>query len=114
MQFNVCKCKVMHVSRKSPRVLYTLRNNGLQIVEVENDIGVMISSDLKCTQQCMYAYTRINRVVGRDLYSCTKDITKYYFSTKAINRWNLLHQRMVDAQHQCTQELDGLSHGLVH
>ena len=31
-------------------------NNGLQIVEVEKDLGVKISSDLKCSQQCMYAY----------------------------------------------------------
>jgi len=37
--------------------------NGLQIVEVEKDLGVMISSDLKCSQQCMYAYTR-TRVMG--------------------------------------------------
>ena len=33
-----------------------MRNNGLQIVEVEKDLGVKIISDLKCSQQCMYAY----------------------------------------------------------
>ena len=36
MQFNVSKCKVMHVGQKNPSSLYTMRNNGLQIVEVEN------------------------------------------------------------------------------
>jgi len=41
-----------------------MRNNGLQIVEVEKDLGVKISSDLKCSQQCMYAYTKANRVMG--------------------------------------------------
>ena len=46
MQFNVSKCKVMHVGQKNPRSLYTMRNNGLQIVEVEKDLGVKISSDL--------------------------------------------------------------------
>ena len=47
MQFNVSKCKVMHVGQKNTRSLYTMRNNGLQIVEVEKDLGVKISSDLK-------------------------------------------------------------------
>jgi len=28
---------------------------------------------------------------------CTMDITKYLFSSKVINRWNLLDQGMVDA-----------------
>jgi len=28
---------------------------------------------------------------------CTRDITKYFFSNKVINRWNLLDQRKVDA-----------------
>jgi len=28
---------------------------------------------------------------------CTRDITKYFFSNKVINRWNLLDQRMVNA-----------------
>ena len=28
---------------------------------------------------------------------CTRDITKYFFSNKVINRWNSLDQRTVDA-----------------
>jgi len=28
---------------------------------------------------------------------CTRDITKYFFLSKVINRWNLLYQRTVDA-----------------
>jgi len=28
---------------------------------------------------------------------CTKDITKYFFSNKVINRWNSLDQCTVDA-----------------
>jgi len=41
-----------------------MRCNGLQIVEVKKDLGVVISSDLKCSQQCMYAYTKANRFMG--------------------------------------------------
>ena len=29
---------------------------------------------------------------------CTRVITKYFFSNKVINRWNLLDQRTVDAR----------------
>jgi len=64
MQFNVSKCKVMHVGQKNPGYLYNMGSNGLQRVDVEKDLGVMISSDLKCSQQCMYAYTKANRVMG--------------------------------------------------
>jgi len=60
----VSKCKVMHVGQNNPRFLYIMRCNGIQIEEVEKDLGVMISSDLKCSQQCMHAYTRANRVMG--------------------------------------------------
>jgi len=66
MQFNVNinKCKVMHVGQKNPRFLFTMRSNELQTVEVDKDLGVIISSDLKCSQQCRYAYTKASRVMG--------------------------------------------------
>jgi len=39
-------------------------NNWLQVVETEKDIGIMISSDLKCSQRCIYAYKKVIRVMG--------------------------------------------------
>ena len=56
MHFNASKCKVICVGQKNPRFSYSMSNNGLQVVETEKDLGVMISSDLKCSQQCNYAY----------------------------------------------------------
>jgi len=64
MQFNVSKCKVMHVGKKNPRHPYYMSSNGLKSVEVEKDFGIMIISDLKCSQQCEYAYSKANRVMG--------------------------------------------------
>jgi len=52
MQFNVNKCKVMHVEKNNPRRTYYMSSNGLRSVEMEKDLGVMITSDLKCSQQC--------------------------------------------------------------
>ena len=64
MQFNVSKCKVMYVWQKNPRFSYSMSNDGLQVVETEKDLGVMISSDLKCSQQCNYANKKAIRVMG--------------------------------------------------
>ena len=36
----------------------------LKVVETEKDLGVMTSSDLKCSQQCNYAYKKAIRVMG--------------------------------------------------
>jgi len=33
-------------------------------VEVEKDLGVLISADLKCSQQCVYACNKANKVMG--------------------------------------------------
>jgi len=30
----------------------------------QKDLGIVISSDLKCSQQCLYAYSKANRVLG--------------------------------------------------
>jgi len=41
-----------------------MSSNGLKSVKVEKDLGIMIISDLKCSQQCEYAYSKANRVMG--------------------------------------------------
>jgi len=49
MEFNVSKCMVMHVGKRNPMQSYCMDNIGLKPVEVENDLGIMITSDLKCS-----------------------------------------------------------------
>jgi len=50
MEFNVSKCKVMHVGKRNPRQSYCMGNIGLKpAVEVEKDLKIMITSDLKCS-----------------------------------------------------------------
>jgi len=41
-----------------------MSSNGLKTVEVKKDLGIIITSDLKCSQQCEYAYSKANRVLG--------------------------------------------------
>jgi len=33
-------------------------------VSYENDLGVWISADMKCSKQCMYAFNKATRVLG--------------------------------------------------
>ena len=43
----------MHVGQKNRGFLYNMGSNGLQRVDVEKDLGVMISSDL-CVHSNVY------------------------------------------------------------
>jgi len=64
MEFIVDKCKVMHIGKKYAKFPYYMRGNVLKEVEVEKDLGVLISVDLKCSQQCVYACNKANKVMG--------------------------------------------------
>ena len=64
MQFNVSKCKVMHVGKKNPKHPYYMSSSGLKSVEVDKDLGISVTSDLKCSQQCEYVYSKANRVMA--------------------------------------------------
>jgi len=45
MNFNVGKCKVMHVGRTSLKKSYYKRENILEEVDQEKDLGIIITSD---------------------------------------------------------------------
>jgi len=64
MLFNVGKCKVMHFGRTNPNNDYYMSNQKLETSCLEKDLGVMISSDLKPSQQCNQAYLKANRILG--------------------------------------------------
>jgi ribonucleases P/MRP protein subunit RPP40 len=64
MQFNVKKCKVMHIGKKNIRFEYSMDGVVLQTVEAEKDLGVVISHDLKISNQCMQAYVNANKMLG--------------------------------------------------
>ena len=47
MQFNVKKCKAIHIGKKNIEYEYSMNGVVLEVVEVEKDLGVLISHDLK-------------------------------------------------------------------
>ena len=58
MEFNVDKCKVMHVGNTNNNSSYYMEGSQLTEVSYEKDLGVWISADMKCSKQCMYAFNK--------------------------------------------------------
>jgi len=55
---DVIQCKIMHFGRANPTYDYYMSNQKLET------LGVIISSDLKPSQQCNQAYAKANRILG--------------------------------------------------
>ena len=64
MKFNVAKCKVMHTGNNNNEFSYEMNGKVLDKVLIEKDLGIMISSDMKSSQQCVAACNKANRVLG--------------------------------------------------
>ena len=56
MQFNVDKCKVMHIGKHNPEFKYSMANTELETVQEEKDLGVLISEDLKPSAHYTHSY----------------------------------------------------------
>ena len=70
MVFNKEKCHVMHLGRKNPRHYYTMGGHapGGQVLDKskwEEDLGVIVSDDLKPSKQCLAASKKANSTLGR-------------------------------------------------
>jgi len=64
MSYNVSKCQVMHFGGRNPCFSYDLEGVWLSESSVERDLGVLVSTDLKCGAQCLAARNRANGVLG--------------------------------------------------
>ena len=100
MVFNESKCTVMHLGKKNIEQTYSLNNVTLSKSVLEKDIGVMVSSNLKPSEQCTRAAQIANVVLGQMcrgvLYRDEKVWVKLYttyvrpyleYSTPAWNPW---------------------------
>ena len=63
--FNVGKCKVMHFGARNNKFNYTMDGVRLEEVEVEKDVGVLVASNLRPSQQCSAAAGKANGVLGQ-------------------------------------------------
>ena len=65
MEFNVQKCKVMHVGRSNAGHKYSMDGVELCTTEEERDLGVIMSYRLKPTAQCAKAARTAQAVLGQ-------------------------------------------------
>ena len=65
MEFNVKKCKVMHLGKKNKDYEYYMKGAVLSSVNQERDIGVLVESSLKPSLQCAEASRKASVVLGQ-------------------------------------------------
>ena len=69
MSLNGPKCKVMHFGKNNPRNKYWIEEGGLRqelaTTEVEKDLGIMITTDGKCSAQVEAAVNKAIWTLGR-------------------------------------------------
>ena len=84
MEFNVKKCKVLHVGHRNPRCEYQIDGVRLEVVEEEKDLGVVVASDMKPSRQCEKAAKGANAMLGmitRSFHYRSKDTLVPLFKT---------------------------------
>ena len=64
MPFNAAKCKVMHIGYRNPQSEYFLQGKALESTDSEKDLGVVITSDLKFSKQCIAAEKKAQKLLG--------------------------------------------------
>jgi len=64
MGFNVTKCKVMHIGNNNNKFSYEMNNKVLDTILVEKDLVIIISSDVKSSQQCVVACNKASLSEG--------------------------------------------------
>jgi ribonuclease P/MRP protein subunit RPP40 len=65
MEFNIKKCKVMHVGFNNQKYKYTMNGEKLEVTEEERDIGVNMTSSLTPSQQCKKAARTAQTVLSQ-------------------------------------------------
>ena len=64
LYFNVTKCKVIHFGPKNCCYDYRLNGQTLTKVETEKDLGIIISHDLKASENVTYHVKKANKMLG--------------------------------------------------
>jgi len=54
----------MHIGDCILQRQYFMDNQKLEVVHQEKDLGILITDDLKASQQCQLAYNKASRIFG--------------------------------------------------
>ena len=64
MEFNVNKCKIMHLGYNNPKISYSMGGSNLEETEEEKDLGVLIDNKLDFGNHIKCIVGKANRVLG--------------------------------------------------
>ena len=64
MEFNVDKCKVMHLGYNNPRGTYNMGDKQLEVTEEERDLGVLIDRELDFGKHIRTVVGKANSTLG--------------------------------------------------
>jgi len=76
----------MHVGNWEDSRTYYMEDRELSVVSCEKDLGVWISSDMKCSKQSMYACNKAMKVLGM-----IKRTIRFKDTRVMLNKAGLLH-----------------------
>ena len=123
MEFNIDKCKIMHVGRNNPRYEYKMGGYTLKVVEEEKDIGVTVHSSLKPHRHCKRISDTANAVLQqlarnfhyRDRHVFKKLYVQYVrphleFASPAWSPWTEADKEMIEkVQMRAVKMISGLT-----
>ena len=96
MEFNIDKCKVMHVGRTNTHSIYHMNNIELGTTSEEKDLScVFVSDDLKVSKHCAYAYSKANRTLGmikRTFKTRDSRLLLSLYKTMVLRIWSIALQ----------------------
>ena len=64
MEFNVDKCKIMHLGKRNPKHTYKMDDSNLNETTEEKDLGVLIDCELNFEKHIKEIVNKANRMVG--------------------------------------------------
>lgn len=122
MQFNIDKCKVMHIGRTNPTHKYYMGGVELTTVEKEKDIGVLMHRTIKPSLQCAESARLANVILGqiarsfhyRDRFTFLNLYKQYVrchmeFSVSAWSPWSEADKEVLEkVQRRAVSMISGL------
>lgn len=123
MEFNVAKCKVMHLGHTNPKFSYSMNGQKLEESLEEKDIGVVITANMKPNAQCARAARTAQGVLGqitrafhyRDRHVFVRLYKQYVrphleFSTQAWSPWTEADRMCLErVQQRAVRQVSGLT-----
>ena len=64
MEFNVDKCKIMHLRKSNPEHTYTMDGTNLAVTKEERDLGVLVDDGLRFSKHIVEIVYKANRILG--------------------------------------------------